>query len=148
MLINTSRFGPVDVDETRIITFTKGVLGFPKYRQYVLIEAGQDSSFWWLQSIELPELAFVVTDPSLFVPTYRVPIRKEQLDEMGIESLDEAQVFIVVNKHGDTLTGNLQGPLVIHVGRRLGEQFVLNDRRYTTRVPLIEVGQTARAASA
>jgi flagellar assembly factor FliW len=149
MMINTSRFGEVEVDETRIICFPKGLLGLPKYRQYVLIEAGQDSYFWWLQSIEMPDVAFVVTEPSLFVPTYRVPIRQEQMQEMGIESVDEAQVFVIVNKRDQVLTGNLQGPLVIDVGKRCGEQMVLSDRRYTTRVPLIEIGAPlAKAASA
>lgn len=148
MLINTSRFGEVDVDQTRIINFPKGLLGFPKYKQFVLIEAGEDSYFWWLQSIELPDLAFVVTDPSLFVPTYKVPMKAEQMQEMGLESLSEAQVFVIVNKRGQVLTGNLQGPLVIHCGKRTGEQLVLSDRRFTTRVPLIELGAAVHAASA
>lgn len=148
MLIKTSRFGEVDVDQTRIITFPKGLLGFPKYKQYVLIEAGDESYFWWLQSIEMPDLAFVVTDPSLFVPTYKVPLKPEQMQEMGIGSLDEAQVFVIVNKRGQVLTGNLQGPLVIHCGKRVGQQLVLSDRRFTTRVPLIELGTAVHAASA
>ncbi|MEM9850329.1 MAG: helix-turn-helix domain-containing protein, partial [Bacteroidota bacterium] len=38
----------------------KGLLGFPKFKDYVLIEPSQDSYFWWLQSMlkplrELPE---------------------------------------------------------------------------------------------
>ncbi len=148
MLINTSRFGEVDVDQTRIITFPKGMLGFPKYKQYVLIEAGEDSYFWWLQSIEIPDLAFVVTDPSLFVPTYKVPLKPEQMQEMGLESLQDAQVFVIVNKRDQVLTGNLQGPLVIHCGKRVGVQLVLSDRRFTTRVPLIELGAAVHAASA
>jgi len=148
MLINTSRFGEVDVDQTRIITFPKGVLGFPKYKQYVLIEAGEESYFWWLQSIEIPDLAFVVTDPSMFVPTYKVPLKPEQMQEMGLESLDDAQVFVIVNKRDQVLTGNLQGPLVVHCGKRVGVQLVLSDRRFTTRVPLIELGAAVHAASA
>lgn len=148
MLIKTSRFGEVDVDQTRIISFPKGLLGFPKYKKFVLIEAGEDSYFWWLQSIELPDLAFVVTDPSLFVPTYKVPMKPEQMQEMGLESLQEAQVFVIVNKRDQVLTGNLQGPLVIHCGKRVGEQLVLSDRRFTTRVPLIELGAPVHAASA
>lgn len=140
MWIETTRFGKLDVDETRVITFAKGLLGFPRYRDYVLIEAGQDSYFWWLQSIELPELAFVVTDPSAFVPTYKVPIREEHMDELGMTSLDEAQVFVIVNKRENVLTGNLQGPLLVNVTTRVGEQLVLSDRRFTTRVPLMEVG--------
>lgn len=147
MWIETSRFGRVDVDETRIITFPKGLLGFPRYKDYVLIEAGQESYFWWLQSVELPELAFVVTDPSVFVPTYKVPIRPEHMEELGMESLEEAQVFVIVNKRDHVLTGNLQGPLVVHVSRRVGEQLVLSDRRFTTRVPLIELGSRVTAAA-
>lgn len=147
MVIETSRFGPVDVDETRVLTFPKGLLGFPGYTQYVLIEAGENSYFWWLQSIELPDLAFVVTDPSVFVPTYRVPIRPEHMEELGMESIDEAQVFVIVNKRDQLLTGNLQGPLVVHVNSRIGEQLVLSDRRFTTRVPLIELGSRVTAAA-
>ena len=148
MMIKTSRFGEVDVDQTRIITFPKGLLGFPKYKQYVLIEAGDESYFWWLQSIEMADLAFVVTDPSLFVPTYKVPLKPEQMQEMGLESLEDAQVFVIVNKRDQVLTGNLQGPLVIHCGKRVGQQLVLSDRRFTTRVPLIELGTAVHAASA
>ena len=142
MLIETSRFGPVEVDETRVITFPKGLLGFPSYHDYVLIEAGQDSYLWWLQSTEVPDLAFVVTDPSVFVPTYKVPIREEHLEELGMESIQEAQVFVIVNKRE-----NLQGPLVVNVNRRIGEQLVLSDRRFTTRVPLIELNSRVTAAA-
>lgn len=150
MQIQTTRFGDVEVDEARVITFPKGILGFPKYKQYALLEAGEGSHFWWLQSLELPELAFVVTDPSLFVPTYKVPLKADQMADLGIADLEQAQVFVIVNKRDHMLTGNLQGPLIIEVGSRTGEQLVLSDRRFTTRVPLIEVGQpqVARAQSA
>ncbi|MFP4143722.1 MAG: flagellar assembly protein FliW [Phycisphaeraceae bacterium] len=148
MLINTSRFGKLDVDEQRIIEFPKGILGFPSYQKYILLEAGSESYFWWLQSIEVPDLAFVVTDPSLFVPTYKVPLRGEQLEQLGIESLEQAQVFVIVNKREHVLTGNLQGPLVVHVEKRVGAQLVLSDRRFTTRVPLVELPGPVQAASA
>ncbi|MFA9479007.1 flagellar assembly protein FliW [Phycisphaerales bacterium AB-hyl4] len=148
MRIETSRFGSVEVDEARTIRFTKGLLGFPGYTDYVLLEAGDESYFWWLQSTQSPELAFVVTDPSLFVPTYRVPVREPQLDDLGAGSPDEVQVFVIVNKRDGMLTGNLQGPLVVSVHQRLGEQLVLSDRRFTTRVPLMELAGKVRAASA
>ncbi len=148
MRIETTRFGSVDVDASRVLTFPKGILGFPRYTQYVLLEAGEDSSFWWLQAVESPGLAFVVTDPTLFVPTYRVPVRGEQIEEMGLGSLEEAQVFVIVNKRGQTLTGNLQGPLIVHVTERTGVQLVLSDRRFTTRVPLVELAEPVHAVSA
>ena len=144
MQLDTTRFGRLDIDDQRVIHFPKGLLGFSSYRDYVLIESGdptrpEDNNFWWLQSVDLPELAFVVTDPNIFVPTYKVPIHAEQMQSLGIDRLDQAQVFVIVNKRQHTLTGNLQGPLIVNVARRRGEQLVLSDRRFTTRVPLMDI---------
>lgn len=148
MMVSTTRFGEVEVDDLRIITFPKGLLGFPKYTRYVLLQPSEDSFFYWLQSVQTPDLAFVVTNPRLFVSTYRIPFKQEQMQEMGIESLDDAEVFVIVNKHDNVLTGNLQGPLVINVRCRAGEQLVLSERRYTTRVPLVELTSCVEAMSA
>jgi len=148
MIVQTSRFGPVEVDDDRVITFSKGLLGFSSYSRFVLIQPSEDSYFFWLQSIETPELAFVVTDPSLFITDYEVPLKAEQMNELGIEKLDDAQVFVIVNKRGNVLTGNLQGPLVVHATTRIGEQLVLSDRRFHTRVQLLELSDSISAASA
>ncbi|MEO6056264.1 MAG: flagellar assembly protein FliW, partial [Gemmatimonadales bacterium] len=59
-----------------------------------------------------------------------------------------AQVMVIVNKSEGRLTGNLQGPLVINVATRRGEQVVLSERRLTTRVPLTDVPRLAVAMSA
>jgi flagellar assembly factor FliW len=40
--------------------------------------------------VETPELAFVVTDPTLFVTGYEVPIRKDQMAALNLESLEDA----------------------------------------------------------
>jgi len=148
MLIDTSRFGRIEVEEDRVITFPKGILGFPRHKGYVLLQPGEDSYFYWLQAADRADLAFVVTDPSLFVSSYRVPLRVEQSQELGILSIEEAQVFVIVNKRGNSLTGNLQGPLVINVKHKIGEQLVLSDRRFTTRVPLIELSSAVEAVPA
>ncbi len=146
MVIETSRFGSVDVDENRLITFPKGVLGFPKQQSYALIQTGEESSFFWLQAVDRPDLAFVVCDPRLFVPDYRVPIRADELAQLGLEDPAGAQVFVIVNKVDDSLTGNLQGPLVINCETRVAKQLVLSDRRYTTRHPLMRLPQREEEA--
>ncbi|MEI7658078.1 MAG: flagellar assembly protein FliW [Phycisphaerae bacterium] len=150
MQVRTTRFGLVEIAEDRVITFPKGLLGFSKQTAYCLLEPGEDACFFWLQSIDEPDLAFVVTDPSMFVPEYSVPIRAEQMEELGLAQLQDAQVFCIVNKVDDMLTGNLQGPLVINTLTRGGEQIVLADRRWNTRHPLVKVGAgvTRKAQSA
>ena len=139
MILQTSRFGQVEVDDQRLIEFESGILGFPDFKRYALVQTGTDSGFYWLQSVDNPELAFVVTDPRLFVADYQVPIKAEDLAKIGLDSVEGAQVFIIVNKADELLTGNLQGPLVVNVATRSAIQLVLSDRRYATRHPLMRL---------
>lgn len=140
MHVRTTRFGTIEIAEDRVITFPKGLLGFSEHRQYCLLEPSEESCFFWLQSVDDPALAFVVTDPSFFVPDYSVPVRAEQMGDLGLARLEDAQVFVIVNKIDQTLTGNLQGPLVINTLTRAGEQLVLAEKRWTTRHPLTTFG--------
>ena len=152
MIVQTSRFGAVEVQEDRVISFSRGILGFPKYKSYVLIQPEPDSTFYWLQSIDAADLAFVVTDPLLFVPDYQIPLREETRADLGIADLSEASVLVIVNKVGDQLTANLQGPLVIHATSRVAAQIVISEKKYQTRHPILQLQrgtgkpQTAQAA--
>ncbi len=140
MEIKTSRFGTVEVDDSRIMEFPKGLVGFPKSRKYALIQTNDEGVFFWLQSIDRAELAFVVCDPRTFVPDYRIPVKQDELELIGVEKAESAQVLVIVNKIDDTLTGNLQGPLIINAKNLVGKQLVLSDKRYTTRHPFMQLG--------
>lgn len=149
MVISTSRFGQLDVNSDRLIQFPGGILGFPAQTQYALIQTGQDSGFYWLQSVDAADLAFVVSDPRLFVADYQVPVKLEELEGIELTSVADAQVFVIVNKVGDMLTGNLQGPLVVNVRNRKARQLVLSDRKFSTRHPLMRIPRrTAMSKSA
>lgn len=148
MEVRTTRFGVIDIAEDRVITFPKGMLGFPDKTRYCLLEPGEDALFFWLQSVDDPNLAFVVTDPTFFVPEFSVPIRPEQMEDLSLGKLEDAQVFVIVNKVDEQLTGNLQGPLIINTLTKNGEQLVLADKRWTTRHPLMKVTAEAKVASA
>lgn len=150
MEVRTTRFGTLEIAEDRVIQFPKGLLGFSGCTRFCLLEPGTDAAFFWLQSLDDPNLAFVVTDPALFVPDYSVPVRPEQMVELKLGKLDDAQVFVIVNKVDQQLTGNLQGPLVINTLTKEGEQMVLAEKRWTTRHPLMKVSAAApsQAASA
>ncbi|MHC5022828.1 MAG: flagellar assembly protein FliW [Planctomycetota bacterium] len=148
MDVQTTRFGTVAVADERRITFPAGLLGFSSYREYVLLQPDDEGVFFWLQSIEAPELAFVVTDPTLWIQSYEATIRREQMQELGLDKLEDAQVFVIVNKYDRALTANLQGPLVINVRSRQAMQLVLADKRWTTRHEIVQLGETVQAASA
>ena len=148
MNVQTTRFGMVEVDRNRIVTFEAGLLGFSNYRKFVLLQPDDEGVFFWLQSVEAPELAFVVTDPSLWEPNYEATIRREQMEELQLGTLDDAQVLVIVNKYDQTLTGNLQGPIVINLRNYQGIQLVLADKRWTTRHEIVRLAAPAQVATA
>ena len=148
MEVRTTRFGVIDIAEDRVITFPGGLLGFGDRNRFCLLQPGDDACFFWLQCLDDPNLAFVVTDPTLFVPEYSVPVRPEQMEELGMTELADAQVFVIVNKVEQELTGNLQGPLVINTLSKKGEQLVLAEKRWTTRHGLMKVASGQQAATA
>ena len=148
MEVATTRFGTVEIAEDRVITFPRGLLGFQQQRRFCLLQPNDDACFFWLQCVDEPGLAFVVADPAQFFPEFSVPIRPEQMDDLRLKSLEDSQVFVIVNKVGTTLTGNLQGPLVINTLERVGEQLVLAEKKWTTRHELLRLEAPVHAASA
>ncbi|MEE2718305.1 MAG: flagellar assembly protein FliW, partial [Planctomycetota bacterium] len=96
MNVQTTRFGTVEVDDDRVLEFASGLLGFSSYTRFVLLQPDEDGVFFWLQSVEAPELAFVITDPQIWVPEYEAIIRKEQMETLSLERLEDAQVFVIV----------------------------------------------------
>jgi len=75
----------------------------------------------------------------MFVSDYRIVIKSDDLSQIGLADTTGSQVFVIVNKVDEVLTGNLQGPLVINVATRVGKQLVLSDKKYTTRHPLMRL---------
>jgi flagellar assembly factor FliW len=90
----------------------------------------------------------VVTDPALWVTDYEASIRREQMEELALDTLQNAQVFVIVNKYGHALTANLQGPLVVNLLNQKAMQLVLADKRWTTRHEIVHLNEPAQAVSA
>ena len=57
MIMETSRFGKIEVDEHLAIRFPSGIFGFPRFTDYVLIQPSEESYFYWLHATEDPSLA-------------------------------------------------------------------------------------------
>jgi flagellar assembly factor FliW len=139
MEIETSRFGTITVEDDRVMTFPNGLLGFPNHTRFALIQTGTENYFFWLQSVDEASLAFVITDPTIFFKDYEVPVREEWQTELRIADAGLVQVFVICNKVGEWLTGNLLGPLVVNTENKLAQQIVLTDKKWTTRQPLLKL---------
>ena len=138
MKVDTKAFGLIEVDDIQKIVFPEGLYGFDDFSDYVLLDAEQQP-FYWLQSVDDKEVAFVLINPFLFRPDYEVNIANEDLEEIGITSPEKALIFVIVTipSGGGSMTANLQGPLVINRENMTGKQAILADVRWKTRHDII-----------
>lgn len=133
MRVKTSRFGEVEVPDREVLSFPRGLPGFAGLRRYVLIKTTDLGLFKWLQSADVPELAFVVCDPRLIEPDYRVAIHHEELADIELADVQAAEMLVILSypQEVEKMTANLQGPIVINRARRLAKQVVLADESYS-----------------
>lgn len=141
--LDTTRFGPIQVSPEQIITFVSPILGFENDRRFALLEHAEDSPFQWLQSIDTPALAFVVTQPGHFGLDYTFELPQAYADQLEAESPDEVAVFTLVTIPSDgeddpsRITTNLLAPIVLNHSRRIAVQSVLAGTSFQTKTPLL-----------
>jgi flagellar assembly factor FliW len=134
MKVATKAYGLIDVDERQKLVFPQGLFGFETLREYLLLDA-ERQPFYWLQSVNVEEIAFGLVNPFLSRPDYEVNISSEELAEIGITSPEKALIFTIVTipPDGSPMTANLQGPLIINRDTRTGKQAILSDARWKTK---------------
>lgn len=152
MKIDTPCLGVIQVPEEAIIRFPHGLYGFEGAHAYCLIpypfslgnkerEAKQapapwgSPTFYWLQAVDLPKIAMIVTDPFPFFPAYEVEICDSAAELLQAASAAEIAIYttITVAREQGCLYANLLGPLAVNHRARLGMQLVQDATRYTTR---------------
>jgi len=134
MRIQTKIMGELDIDERQIIDFPDGLIGFKKFNSYALLDAPQ-KPYFFLQSMELAELGFILLDPFLFRPDYSIDVADEAMVSLGVSGPDDALVLslVTVPLDGGAVTANLMGPIIIGRKARRGAQIVLADPRWQTK---------------
>ncbi len=141
MKYTSSRFGEFEVTDDAILNIPDGLYGFEQETRFALLpfDPHIDSPLQWLHSLITPELAFVVTDPVLFLPDYEVTLTADDRRTIGLGEEDAFQVRIIVTVPEDyrQMTGNFLAPLVIHPGLNTGKQLVLTRQDYNTQHPLL-----------
>ena len=134
MKVDTKAFGFAEVDEKQKVIIPQGLFGFENYTEYVILDA-EHQPFFWLQSTELQEIAFILINPFLFRKDYEVNISNEEQAEIGLASPDNALIFVIVTipQDGGPMTANLQGPLVVDKKTMTGMQVILSDNKWRTK---------------
>lgn len=150
MKIDTRLFGEVDIEDEKIITFDKGIIGFPEMKRFTLIydeEKGSDAGIRFLQSVEEPRFAMPVMDPLLVKDGYNPSVNDELL--AGIGKLTEENILVLVSvtipSELEKMSVNLQGPFVINTTEKKACQVIVESDEYPVRFPIYDILKARKA---
>ncbi|HEY3400912.1 MAG TPA: flagellar assembly protein FliW [Geothrix sp.] len=128
-----------DTDEGILLTFPKGLLGFPHLTTFRLFEPMDGYPLKFLQSVEDLKIAFTCVDPVAFKADYEIPLDDEEAEALQLEAPEDAIILtlVVIPEDPRRMTTNLAGPLVVNVKTRVGFQITLNVDKYPLRFPIL-----------
>ncbi|MBT6718939.1 MAG: flagellar assembly protein FliW [Nitrospina sp.] len=137
MKVEPSRFGTLEISENEIIKFPEGLYGFEKETDFILLpfNPNVESPMEWMQSLKSSHLAFVVTDPFLYLPDYKLKLSPEDRKIVQLEEDDSflTRAIVTIPENYSEMTANLIAPLVINKEKGVAKQFVLTNMDYDTR---------------
>ena len=139
MVVETSRFGRVEVKRDAVISMVSPVLGFPDARRFFLKRHSERSPLMWFQSVEIADLAFVVIDPAFILADYQPRLKPAVLESLQAENqscLDMLVILSIPPGGRGEVTANLMAPLVINAQARLASQVLLDSSGYDCRWPV------------
>jgi len=117
MKINTHQFGEIEFTAEKIINFENGLFGFEFLKKYLFIKP-DDSFFYWLNSIENPDIAF---------PMFGLRAIDDQFPQ---EDNFEAFGIVTLNSNPLNITLNLKAPVYINQNDKSGFQKIVDTDNY------------------
>ena len=127
MLLKTVHFGEIEINEEDVIIFPEGIPGFEDSKKYVLIgNESNEAVFFWLQSVDIPELCFVVTDPFMIYDGYGADVEDDDIELLGITDPNRVLTLtiVVIPENINEIRVNLKAPIIINMEKKLGKQII------------------------
>ena len=126
------------VEDIPVIEMVAPMPGFPDHQRFALVQLDETGVLCSLQSVDDPDLRFLVVPPGAFFPDYAPVIDDATVATLGISTPEDAMVLLVVNpgEEAGAATANLLAPVVVNLATRQGGQVVL-DEDLPIRAPLL-----------
>jgi flagellar assembly factor FliW len=139
MKVKTKAFGEIEVSEKQLLFFKEGLFGFEDIHKFVMLDTESGSPFYWLQALDITEIAFLVIEPKMVLPTYKLEVDPKDISELEIKNDEDLLVLSIVTIYDSpqNITVNLLGPLVLNRMKHIGKQIISNNDKYSVRHPLL-----------
>jgi len=138
-IVIETRIGTQCISMDKVIEFPRGLLGFEDHHSFTLLQLRDASPFLVLQSMDAPNLGFLVADPYSFIDDYPVVINSADEETLQVEDPADVAVLVTVTiPHGrpENTALNLSGPILVNRKSRRGVQTPLMDKNVPTQLYL------------
>ena len=142
MQINTKWFGTVEINDAKVITFEKGLIGFEDCSRFAIVYETEDKKekpIMWLQSLDEQALALPIIKPEYIVDEYAPDVEDELVYKLGenVKS-DDLMIFVTMTVPSDLtkMTCNLKAPIIINTATMKAVQAVAANEDYVVRFPV------------
>ena len=133
MQLQTRNFGEITVNECDVFVFPSGLPVVVEMKKFTLL-GKQDTGavFFWLQSIDEPNLSFVVTDPYAIHPEYFVDVDDSETQELQISDAEDLLTLAIVTvpENVKNTTVNLKAPVLINLHNNKGKQIIMKNETF------------------
>lgn len=149
MIIQSTRFGEIEISDNIIIAFPNGLPGFPDEKKFALLLKEPNNPFAFLQSVINPDLTFVIVDPFTFFEEYTFKLSDEFVQDLQLSDENPPYVYNIVSIRTDieSSTANLLAPIIVNRRTQTAQQFILEKTEYTTRHKLFPNGLPKQQAA-
>ncbi len=132
-----TRFGEVEYDPDNLLHFPAGMIGFPSLHDFIVMPNKKEGPLFWIQSVDDPDIAFVLTDPTNFFLEYKIVPGASDRNTLRIETNDECFTLTVVTVPPDQkITINLAAPILFSAKTNRAIQIILEKTDYKSKTPL------------
>ena len=133
------------------LSFPLGLFGLPELTEFEVAPFEGGAPFLRMTSVGSDPVEFVVVDPAEIDPEYRVELREEDADHLGIGVGDEARAMVIVTIRSHSpqfATVNLAGPIVTNpLTGRSAQVILANSSQYSTHHVLVDERPEGSGAS-
>ncbi|UCG61970.1 MAG: flagellar assembly protein FliW [Candidatus Zixiibacteriota bacterium] len=132
MIVRSLRLGQLEIPDNKIIKTEKPILGFEHLSRYCLIDVDELRPFLWMQSADDPAVAFLIVNPRVFFPDYKIEVNSKEIAELKVDRVESVETYVIVTLPEDPseMSVNLQGPILINTENNKAKQLILVNSDY------------------